>query len=1034
LRRLATHLLIVISVVTLLSAILLPLAVSASTSTSARAVASWTFMVYLDGDNNLESFGIEDFLEMSSVGSTAQVNIVVQFDRSPLSDWSGGSSDYGDWTTTKRFLVERGDDPTSSNQLSDLGEANMGAKATLQSFLEWGMGSYPANNYALVLWDHGGGWVYGVCSDDTSSGDSLLLPEIREAISAAESSTGKRVGLVGFDACLMGMTEVAFELKELTDVVVFSEETEPGQGWAYDKVLRSLTSQPAMSPSQLGSVIVSEYSKYYGSSGKETLSSVSTMAMDQLCDSLTAFASELTSSFVANSAQIRQARSNSEHFEYEMFIDLYDFASKARSAGGSGLAGAADQVMRDINAAVLSETSGNERPGAHGLAIYFPDVVSDLNLVGYRSDASITKNCTWDEFLDVYFNGASGGGSDEFEEDGTYQQAKQIFLGIPQYHSINGGGADLDWVYFTLTNDSDVVVQTAGVSGDTEISLYSEANVTGAPLAYDDDSGVGYFSRILAHLPAGKYYVKVGEYGGDAEIATYQLRVSIPSAQDAYEPDDSPEEASTLMPGVPQLHSIGDGGADKDWAEFSLSATQNVIVETWGPQGDTRIWMYVSEGGNLNEVASDDDTGAGLFSMIMLTGLAPGQYFVMVEDYYNDQEIPSYYLNLTYFSMDDEYEPDNTYQQATALGVGEVQWHSIGDEGDDVDWYRIDLALSSDVALETFGPMGDTQIFLYSSAGVPSDYLESDDDSGVGYFSLIQLEDLSAGTYYLKVQAYHDFYFFGAEPVPRYGIRWLTEPSPPTSFMAQLQGSNVLLTWSPPPSDGGSPVDHYEVLRSSLAGQELFYRSVAGTSFIDSNTSSGADLYYEVRAVTQFGKGALSAEEHVKIPGEMVVPGAITSIGVEAHADRIVLSWQQPATGGGPIIAYHVMCAQEADGSDRMEIGTTTTTRYVDDGVVEGGTYYYWVVAENGNGLGQMSAVAQATAEDPGMTAATILLLVLSAIGIMVALVVIILLLAVRGKRKRGGPEAPNPAVRCPTCGSTTLGHPYCGNCGRRLY
>jgi hypothetical protein len=28
-----------------------------------RATASWTFMVYLDGDNNLESCGIDDFME-----------------------------------------------------------------------------------------------------------------------------------------------------------------------------------------------------------------------------------------------------------------------------------------------------------------------------------------------------------------------------------------------------------------------------------------------------------------------------------------------------------------------------------------------------------------------------------------------------------------------------------------------------------------------------------------------------------------------------------------------------------------------------------------------------------------------------------------------------------------------------------------------------------------------------------------------------------------------------------------------------------
>ena len=209
-----------------------------------KAAASWTFMVYLDGDNNLESCGVEDFMEMSSVGSNAQVTIVVQFDRGTNSESNGGSSDYGNWASTKRFQVTSGQTPTAAHQVSDLGEANMGSAATLQSFLEWGMNGYPASNYALVLWDHGGGWVYGVCSDDTDSGDSLLMPEVRQAISSAETSTGKRVNLVGFDACLMGMVEVAYDLRTYSDTVVFSEETEPGQGWAYDKVLTWLATRP----------------------------------------------------------------------------------------------------------------------------------------------------------------------------------------------------------------------------------------------------------------------------------------------------------------------------------------------------------------------------------------------------------------------------------------------------------------------------------------------------------------------------------------------------------------------------------------------------------------------------------------------------------------------------------------------------------------------------------------------------------------------------------------------------------------------
>src|SRR2546428_2831674 len=39
---------------------------------------SWTFLIYMDADNNLEDVGIADFQEMAAVGSSSLVNIVVR--------------------------------------------------------------------------------------------------------------------------------------------------------------------------------------------------------------------------------------------------------------------------------------------------------------------------------------------------------------------------------------------------------------------------------------------------------------------------------------------------------------------------------------------------------------------------------------------------------------------------------------------------------------------------------------------------------------------------------------------------------------------------------------------------------------------------------------------------------------------------------------------------------------------------------------------------------------------------------------------
>lgn len=114
------------------------------------AEKDWTFLVFADGDNNLEGAAIDDLNEMEVAGSSDQVNIVVQLDRI-----SGYDSSNGNWTTCKRFYVTKDsngyDSTIVSTEIADLGERNMGDPATLVEFAQWGRDNYPAQHYALVL-------------------------------------------------------------------------------------------------------------------------------------------------------------------------------------------------------------------------------------------------------------------------------------------------------------------------------------------------------------------------------------------------------------------------------------------------------------------------------------------------------------------------------------------------------------------------------------------------------------------------------------------------------------------------------------------------------------------------------------------------------------------------------------------------------------------------------------------------------------------------------------------------------------------
>ncbi|UCG37171.1 MAG: hypothetical protein JSV64_02545, partial [Candidatus Bathyarchaeota archaeon] len=218
------------------------------------AVADWTFMVYLDADSDLEEAGIETFLKMASIGSSSQVNIIVQMDRHPNPSTTPGYDDrYGDWMDCKRFFVTEDMIPTPGNATLHLSEVNMGHPDTLKNFVNWTINNYPANYYCLVLYGHGTGSM-GICFDVTDGTDGLSLPELRDALSELPAI----MDLILFDACSMSLAEVAYQIKDYANILIGAE----GLGYSpgpYEDYLADLTTIPSMLPSALASVVVTEY-------------------------------------------------------------------------------------------------------------------------------------------------------------------------------------------------------------------------------------------------------------------------------------------------------------------------------------------------------------------------------------------------------------------------------------------------------------------------------------------------------------------------------------------------------------------------------------------------------------------------------------------------------------------------------------------------------------------------------------------------------------------------------------------------------
>jgi hypothetical protein len=181
-------------------------AAGAAATAAADEESEWLVMLYQNADDEvLEGDIFTDLNEAELVGSTDKVTIVSQFDR-----YDGAFDGDGDWTGAKRFLVTQDDDlgALNSEEVEDLDELDSGAPETLTDFVVWAINNYPAKKYALILSDHGAGWMGGWNDDAPNEGSALSVDEIDQALGAALAETGvDRFEFIGFDACLMSQVE-----------------------------------------------------------------------------------------------------------------------------------------------------------------------------------------------------------------------------------------------------------------------------------------------------------------------------------------------------------------------------------------------------------------------------------------------------------------------------------------------------------------------------------------------------------------------------------------------------------------------------------------------------------------------------------------------------------------------------------------------------------------------------------------------------------------------------------------------------------
>jgi cysteine peptidase C11 family protein len=472
------------------------------------SAAEWTFMIYMDGDNSLESQGINDINELETVGSDSNINIVVMFDRIPQY-----SSSNGDWTDTRRGLIIKDTDTSIiSSTLTSVGEKNMGDAATLTEFTNWAITNYPANKYALILWNHGYGWrrrseitkllknkktqinLKDICVDDTSN-DSLLTSEIGQALDAVST----HLDLIGMDACTMQMMEVAYEIRMNGDILVASEQNEPLPGWPYDLIMSDLSADPAMNADTLSQSIVTRYGESYN--GEYTQSAVKLPEIGNLATTLDTLAGAIIASD-SEWATMLHSRSMASFFSKTDFRDLSTFINEmATKSRDSGVLSAANQAKTVFNSVLLHNHSAPDEGGT-GLSIYLTAVGSTPLPEYSASNIKFANDTRWDELLNTAASKVLY--DDRFEPDNTPAEATQLNL-----NSTEKGLCikDDDWFKISFSSGSriSIVVAHNYKNGNLELELRDKNNIVIASSRTSENEEI--ISKIIEN--EDDYYIRV---------------------------------------------------------------------------------------------------------------------------------------------------------------------------------------------------------------------------------------------------------------------------------------------------------------------------------------------------------------------------------------------------------------------------------------------------------------------------------------------------------------------------------------------
>ncbi|MBV7334186.1 hypothetical protein KFU94_39325 [Chloroflexi bacterium TSY] len=404
-------------------------------------------LLYVNGDNNLQS-EIEELVGKAQRGAfNANAVVYMLVDRPEINDSQlyllskfdpGNCNLFGD-------TVCHGDRPVyiQGRNMWPFNES-LGAQETLIEFLRVTISRHSdAENIILSMVGHGSGWSPnkligqppehfgqpggGLLWDD-NPGSFFSTHELGVALANAKDQTGRKIDLLYLDACLMGMWEVAYEIKDSVNYLLASESWS-WTSFAYDDHLQDLADSPTVP--EIGRRWMQNESAILA--GDQYAFTYSLLDLSQV-DLVRGAIDQLTNALNPNDRRIADALSpqicfdsnwDSEIDDTDNYCALYGFVDQLIQMfdGNEEVKGAAidvkeavKQMIPEGNSMFTSGTAFDREANIHewkwsglgGVSLYLPLRHDEWKRRYYTHKTGKSLQASvdglWDDFLESYWN------------------------------------------------------------------------------------------------------------------------------------------------------------------------------------------------------------------------------------------------------------------------------------------------------------------------------------------------------------------------------------------------------------------------------------------------------------------------------------------------------------------------------------------------------------------------------------------------------------------------------------------------------